>query len=174
MNNGVKFTAVPSAEELQASPGYPSRERMERGAVACIECVQDIPCNPCEAACPFGAITVGEPITNLPALDEERCTGCGLCIAQCPGLAIFVVHKNYTDSTALVTFPYEYHPLPEEGQEVSCAGRAGEFVTPGRVKSVKLLKKYDRTPLVAVEIAKEYCDSVRTVCPKEKRQDAGN
>ena len=41
---GIIYTGVPSKEELAAAPGVPSRERMEKGRVACIECVQEIPC----------------------------------------------------------------------------------------------------------------------------------
>ncbi len=166
MNKGVRYTGMPSLEELQNSPGTPSLERIEKGSVAFIECVQDIPCNPCEKACPFGAITVGNPITNLPSLDEEKCTGCGVCIAKCPGLAIFRIHKNYTDNTALVEFPYEYFPLPQKGEEVPCGDRAGEFVTMGKVSSVKNPKAYDGTSVITVEIPKEFYNDVRTICRK--------
>lgn len=85
MTEGVRFTGIPSAEELRGASGIPSQERMKKGPVAVIECVQEIPCNPCENACPFGAIKIGDPITNLPVLDGEKCTGCGTCVAMCPG-----------------------------------------------------------------------------------------
>ena len=81
---------VLSPEGLAKLPGMPSKERLEQGAVAVIECAQEIPCDPCEGACPAGAIHVGELITNLPALAADKCTGCGLCIPVCPGLAIFL------------------------------------------------------------------------------------
>lgn len=100
---------------MERTPGIPTPERLERDPVACIECVQCIPCNPCETACPQKAITVGTPITTLPWLDEDKCNGCGICITRCPGLAIFNLHKNYSDTTALVSFPYEYVPLPVKG-----------------------------------------------------------
>jgi Fe-S-cluster-containing hydrogenase component 2 len=170
MKCGVKYTGIPSEEELLASPGRPSRERMEKGPVAFIECVEDIPCNPCEEACPFGAITVGLPITNLPVLHGDQCTGCGLCIAQCPGLAIFKVHLNYTETTSLVEFPYEYCPLPEEGDTVPCGDRNGDYVTQGKVISVKNAKVNDGTAVVGVEIPKAYCLEVRTICRKENRR----
>lgn len=167
MNRGVKYSGIPSQEELAASPGVPSLERMEKGPVAYIECVQEIPCNPCEKACSFGAISVGQPITNLPVLDDEKCSGCGLCLSQCPGLAIFCVHLNYTDTTSLVDFPYEYLPPPLEGSTVRCGNRAGEYVTDGRVIKVKNPKINDSTAIVSVEVPKSYCLEVRTVCRKE-------
>ena len=36
----------------------------------------------CAKACPFGGITLGE--NGLPQVNEEVCTGCGLCVASCP------------------------------------------------------------------------------------------
>ena len=36
----------------------------------------------CAAACPFGAITMGEK--GLPVVDEVKCTGCGTCERVCP------------------------------------------------------------------------------------------
>ncbi|MCK5202046.1 MAG: FAD-dependent oxidoreductase, partial [Spirochaetales bacterium] len=46
-----------SLKEFQKSPGFPSGDRIRKGAVACIECAQEIPCNPCVDSCPSGAIT---------------------------------------------------------------------------------------------------------------------
>lgn len=36
----------------------------------------------CQGACPFGAITMGED--GLPRIDEATCTGCGICVRECP------------------------------------------------------------------------------------------
>ncbi len=100
MSRGIKKTGVPSWDELRATPELPKEKRIEEGSVAFIECVQEIHCNPCEEACSQGAIIIGEPITNLPQLDGEKCTGCSMCVAACPGLAIFKIHKNYTATTS--------------------------------------------------------------------------
>ena len=36
----------------------------------------------CEAACPFGAISMGA--NELPKVDKEKCVGCGKCVKACP------------------------------------------------------------------------------------------
>ena len=150
-------------ELLNALPGVPDPRRMEEGPVAVIECAQEIPCNPCCRACPQGAITVAPVITALPSLRGEVCTGCGLCIPKCPGLAIFVVHKNYTESTSLVSFPYEYLPLPAVGDTLPCVGRDGAYLTHGVVKRVLTPTVYDHTAVVTVEVPKAHCMAVRII-----------
>ena len=79
---------IMTTEELRAIGHYPSEERMRKGPVAVCECLQRIPCNPCESSCPFHAITIGEDISNLPELDADKCVGCGSCITHCSGLAL--------------------------------------------------------------------------------------
>lgn len=37
----------------------------------------------CAKACPFGALHI-DPATQLPVVDEEKCTSCGKCVAACP------------------------------------------------------------------------------------------
>ena len=163
----------PSQEELRATPGYPSAERLAKGRCAVIECVQEIPCNPCETVCPRGAIEVGQPITNLPKLDVDACTGCGLCVAICPGQAIFIIDRAYAPGEALVGFPYEYVPLPLVGQKVEAVNRVGEVVGEGRVVQVNNAKHNDRTPVVFLAVPVELADEVRSmkrmVCQREKR-----
>lgn len=143
--------------------GIPSEERMQLGPVACIECFQKIPCNPCEEACPRGAITVGENITGLPKLDENKCNGCGVCMSRCPGLAIFVLNAAYSEDTALVSFPYEYLPLPEKNQKVICTDRDGQYVVDGIIRQVQVAKMFDHTAIVTVEIPKKHVMEVRFI-----------
>lgn len=163
MKEGIVYTGVPSEAELKACPGIPSPGRMAKGRVAVIECVQQIPCNPCEAACPFGAIQIGDQITNLPHLEEDKCTGCGMCVAQCPGLAIVVVDKAYSQEEATVDFPFEYLPLPQVGQTVEAVDRTGQRVCSGRVVTVKQGKQYAGTRVVSVAVAKDCADRVRSI-----------
>ncbi|HAE80279.1 MAG: 4Fe-4S binding protein [Clostridium sp.] len=173
MMEGVVYTGVPSQAELAACPGIPSEERMRKGRVACIECVQEIPCNPCEGICHFGAITVGEQITNLPCLDEKACTGCGLCVAHCPGLAITIIDKSYSETEATVDFPFEYIPLPKEGDVVDAVSRGGEVVCKGRILSVKKPKAYAGTAVVSMAVPQEYIDEVRSMKRLPRGEEAG-
>ena len=152
---------VVSLAELRASPGYPSEERFDSGPVAVIECIQEIPCNPCENACRFNAIIIGKPITNLPRLVEERCRGCGECIPACPGLAIFLVNRAYSSEEEAVSIPYEYLPLPEVGSTVDALDRRGERVCSGRVIKVANPRKNDNTAVVTLAVPKRYSDQVR-------------
>ena len=170
--SGILYTGILSAEELSLCPGITGAERFEAGPVAVIECVQQIPCDPCEHACPSKAITVGHPITRLPVLDGTKCTGCGQCIAPCPGLAIFLVHKHYTDTTSLVEFPYEFLPLPEEGSVVPCGGRDGRFIANGKVVKVKKTVHANGTALVQVEVPREFFMDIRTICRKRTSHGA--
>ena len=168
MENTLEYTGIISNEELNKCPGCPSQERIKKGPVAIIECNQEIPCNPCEDACPFGAIKVGEPITNLPILDEEKCKGCGLCIASCPGLAIFVIDYTYSEKEASVSFPFEYLPLPKVGEIVSAVNREGKVVTMGKVIKRINSKKNDRTSIVTISIPKKWLMDVRGILIPQK------
>jgi len=161
MSQNILQNGYPSMEELEKFHRLPSKERYEKGPVAVIECIQPIPCNPCEAACRFGAIQVGTPIINLPKLNEEKCVGCGVCIAHCSGLAIFVVDKTYSETEATVSFPHEYLPLPQKGDVVDAVNRGGEVVCKAEVLRVVNSKANDCTPVVTVIIPKELADEVR-------------
>lgn len=152
-----------SAKEV--APRLPSAERLAKGPVAVIECVQEIPCNPCENACPFKAITVGLPITTLPALDADKCKGCGACIAKCPGLAIFIVDASRPGNEGTVQMPYESYPLPAVGEKVAACDRRGAVVASGTVEKVLAGATQDHTAVVTVRVPKELVNVVRAMRP---------
>lgn len=154
---------VLTVEEIRNCPGWPEDESIEKKRVAVLECVEDIPCNPCEEICPVGAIQVGSPITNLPAIDGEKCTGCNQCIAICPGLAIFVVEKNHSEHLSLISIPYELLPLPGRGDRVKGLNRSGEWVCDAQVESILTYKKFDKTNIVTITVEKKFCHEVRSI-----------
>lgn len=132
-----------------------------RGARVVIECEQNIPCNPCEALCPNGAITVGGDMVNFPVLDAQKCNACGLCVVGCPGLALFVINREYSSTETEIMLPCEFLPLPEKGDRVDASDREGNFVCKATVSRVTRPKKFDRTALVALVVEDGYADVVR-------------
>ena len=161
--NTSNHIATYSLKEFQKSPGFPSEDRIRKGAVACIECAQEIPCNPCVDSCPSGAITITESITNLPFLDQTKCTGCSLCLASCPGQAIFLLNYNYSDNKASISFPYEYLPLPKSGETVMGVNRDGESVTQVEIIKVDNKKKNDLTAIITVTVEKRFINDIRSI-----------
>jgi len=162
----LKTSGAHSLEELAEAGVIPSRKEMENKPCVCIECIEEIPCNPCETSCPAGALTVGEPITNLPRIDREKCTACGLCIPACPGLAIWI--KSVKGDRAQIRFPWEYLPYPVVGEEVEMADRSGDAVCKGVVRSVSIPARNDRTAVVTAEFPAEFVDAVVTIRRKHE------
>jgi hypothetical protein len=76
---------------------------------------------------------------------------------------MFVVHKNYTESEALIYLPYEMHPLPEKGSVVGGCDRKGEVVCKARIEKVIKSKKLQKTSILAIAVPKEYFEIVRAV-----------
>jgi Fe-S-cluster-containing hydrogenase component 2 len=150
-----KTTGYIADEDLLNAPGIPSEARRRKGPVAVIECIEDIPCNPCEASCKAEAISVGEDITALPRLDEEKCIGCQSCVPICPGQAIFIVDESLPDGKAAVTMPYEFLPLPEKGETVTALDRSGRDLGNGVVTAVRKTERMDRTAVVTIEVPRE-------------------
>lgn len=154
-------TGVPTEEDLQKVA--PSAERLAKGPVAVIECFQRIPCNPCYTACKRGAIKEFRDINDLPEIDHDLCNGCGLCVSKCPGLAIFIIDETYSEKEALVKLPYEFVPLPKEGDTVKAMDREGRVVGEARVVKIQNGKYEDRTPVISVAVPKELSMVVRNI-----------
>ncbi len=148
-----------TAEDLQAV--LPTPDRRRRGAVAVIECFQEIPCNPCADACPRGAITMPENISQRPVFDPDKCNGCGVCVGRCPGLAIFVVDYSYGEDTALLKIPYEFRPLPQAGDSVTALDRQGAAVGSARV--VKVQEQKNRTTILWLAVTAAMATAVRNI-----------
>ena len=157
----LKSTGIPTPEEI--NDVFPSDERLNKGAVAVIECFEQIPCNPCHTGCKLGAIKPFADISDLPIINHDECTGCSLCIAKCPGLAIMVVDMTYSDTEALIKIPYEFSPLPNEGDIVKGLDRSGEEISDVKVVKVLNPKAFDKTPVVTVAVPKDKVRIIRNI-----------
>ncbi len=145
-------------DEIERYPGVVKKI----GIHPVMECTQNIPCNPCQDACPKECIKIGENITALPAVDEEaNCIGCGLCVASCSGQAIFLLDDSSEDEYASVTLPYEFLPLPEIGTKGRALSRAGKTLCSAVVTQVKSIKAYDKTTLLTMKVPRKYGMSAR-------------
>ena len=160
----LESTGAPSDRELDSV--RPSEERLRRGPVAVIECFQRIPCDPCFHLCKQGAIKPFENINDLPEIDSEKCTGCGICIGGCPGLAIFVVDMSTPSREGSVSLPYEFLPLPEKGHEVLALDREGKVVGKGTV--VKVQTKKNKRTVITIAVPKDLVMVVRNIRLQEE------
>ncbi|MEO0108215.1 MAG: 4Fe-4S binding protein [candidate division WOR-3 bacterium] len=161
--NTARRTGVLQEQQLRQHGLLPSSERMAQGPVAIIECIEEIPCNPCVDACPKKAIKIEGSIICQPSVDFAACNGCGTCVARCPGLAIFIVNMNYRATEASVALPYEFLPRPTPGSTVQALDRAGRIVCQARVERVLDSKALDRCAVVTVAVPKRFGNRVRGI-----------
>ena len=154
-------TGVASLEMIEKI--LPGKERQEKGAFALFECFEEIPCNPCYTSCKVGAVEPLEDINDLPKVDYEKCSGCGICVSECPGLAIFIIDKTYSETEAAIKLPYELLPLPEVGQEVDAKDREGKVIGKARVVKVQSSKALNKTNVVTIAVPKEHALIARSI-----------
>lgn len=155
----LEKTGIPTDDNLEKVT--PDKKRLAKGPVVIIECFQKIPCDPCAISCKLGAIKPFKNINDLPMVDFDKCTGCGICISSCPGLAIFVIDMNYSDEKSLIKLPHEMIPLPEKGEDVYALDRAGSIL--GKVKVVRVLKIKNKTNIISLEVPKSMVMKVRSI-----------
>jgi Fe-S-cluster-containing hydrogenase component 2 len=145
-------TGVLLVKDLQ----LPTKKQLEKG-VAILECVQEIPCDPCVASCPVHAISMKD-INAPPVNDFEKCIGCTKCVGICPGLAIFVVKVK--DDKAWISLPYEFVPVPKVGDMTSALDRAG--VVRGKAL-VKKVVKQGKTMVITIEVESNLAMDIRNI-----------
>lgn len=153
-----------SEKEIKQYPGITRTV----GIHPVMECTQNIPCNPCQDACPKKCIKIGENITSLPAVDPEaQCIGCGMCVAACSGQAIFLVNEQFEQDYASVTLPYEFLPLPEKGAEGKALDRSGNEVCRAEVVEIKASKAFDHTNLLTIRVPADMAMKARFFISQE-------
>lgn len=134
----------------------PTKKQLEKG-VAILECVQEIPCNPCVESCPVHAISM-EDINAIPVNDFEKCIGCTKCVGVCPGLAIFVL--KIKDDNAWITLPYEFLPIPKVGAVVQALNRSGE--SKGKAVVKKVIRQ-GKTMVITIETKSSFAMDIRSI-----------
>jgi Fe-S-cluster-containing hydrogenase component 2 len=134
----------------------PSKKQLEKG-VAILECIQEIPCDPCVDSCLVHAISMKD-INAPPINDFNKCIGCTKCVGICPGLAIFVVRIK--DKKAWITLPYEFMPVPKVGDTVKAVDRTGAIRGDALVKKVV---KSGKTMVITIEVDSELAMDVRHI-----------
>lgn len=72
----------------------------------------------CEEVCPFGAITTDE--ADLPVVDLDKCTGCGVCVRECPKQIIFLAPR--AKETYVRCMSHDKARAVKQACEVGCIG----------------------------------------------------
>ncbi len=154
----IEKTGIASLEQVKQE--FPDKVVLKKPK-AIIECYKEIPCNPCHTSCPFEAIYIPEDINVRPKIDFDKCTGCGICVYNCPGLAIMVTQIK--DGKIAMRIPYEFTPLPEVNQTVYVVNRAGERISEAKVTRVQISEKQNKTALIAIELDEQYLYEAITI-----------
>ena len=158
-----------TAEILKSKPGITIEESFpeeEEGVFPVFHCTQEIPCNPCTAACPQGLIEIDEAdIRKLPSFigDEvdKVCVGCEKCVTVCPGLAVTLVDYRKQRGEAIVTIAYEFlRESIEVGDLVTVLDAEGQTLGNVEVTSVRAVKAFDRTIAVKVRAPRGYAKRI--------------
>ncbi|MFP4459244.1 MAG: 4Fe-4S ferredoxin [Candidatus Zixiibacteriota bacterium] len=156
----LRKCGIASKDNINSVIPDPNR-RQEKGYVI-IECYQEIPCDPCVAACPKKAIKPMSNINETPIADLNICDGCGLCIALCPGLAIFAVDETREDY-AILKIPHEFNP-PAKGDIVEALGRDGKIMA--KVEVDRVIRTKSKTSVVWLRIKdRELLQDIRAIKP---------
>jgi Fe-S-cluster-containing hydrogenase component 2 len=137
-------------------------------------CDQEVPCNPCTSVCPVGAIrTEDDEITGLPYItDLDACTGCGSCVAVCPGLSMILVDYRGDPEHPLITLPYEiWRERVEVGQKVPVTDADGAILGYYPVEKISTRRKYPGTLLVQIKVNKKAAKAAMGIWVQEKQME---
>ena len=151
---------------LKSGPGATQEEVIPdelEGIVPVFHCNQEIPCDPCTLVCPQGNIYIDpNDIRQVPRYIAEQtgqeCTGCGKCVAICPGLAITLVdYCPRGQDGPVVTIPYEFgREALHKGDVVTVLDTQGEVLGQVEVVRTQMGRATDRTMLVKVRAPRDY------------------
>jgi len=154
----IDATYYRKAEILKSKPGQifpPTAFSLTDKFRPVIRCDEEIPCNPCTSVCPVNAIQLENRLGTIMDIPRytSGCTGCGLCVLICPGLAITLA-RRVDANTAEVVLPYEFIPDFQVGDKIELTATAGAFLGYGEVQKIRYHKKF-RTYLVTAKTTLE-------------------
>jgi thioredoxin reductase/ferredoxin len=166
-----------TAEILKSKPGETSDENLPQdrsGVFPVLHCHQEIPCDPCTKVCPHDLIHIdSSDIRKLPTYavkDENKgCTGCGKCVAICPGLAVTLVDFRKNPDFPTVTIPHEF--LKDSigvGDRVTVLDTKGAPLEDLEVVEIRAVKANDRTILVKVKAPGEFAAKIAGIRVQDK------
>jgi sarcosine oxidase subunit alpha len=167
-----------TAEILRSKPGIIVKETLpegEEGVMPVFHCTQEIPCDPCTAICPQGAIHIDKnDIRRLPAFIGEQlgktCIGCEKCVTICPGLAITLVDYRKGAEHAIVTIAYEFlRESIREGDTVTVLDAEGLVLGNVEVVGVRAIRTFDRTIAVRVKAPRRYAKRIAGIQVQERQ-----
>ncbi len=153
---------------LKSRPGkifemkYPE---IKEGVYPILNCVQEIPCNPCSTICPKNSILIEGSILNPPVY-TGGCIGCEMCVAVCPGTAITLV--DFRKETPIVTIPFEFDEgVLKVGGEVEVTDRLGNILGKAEVVGIRFAEKIKNLPvktrLLKLKVSPEIAEKVTGV-----------
>jgi electron transport complex protein RnfB len=111
----------------------------------------------CAKECPFDAIHLSE--NGIAEIDEDKCTGCGKCVAVCPKHSIALVPKAQA--------VYVRCHAPEKGKSISSVCKAGCIGCNLCVKKCPegAITMLDNIPVIDYNKC-THCGTCVAVCPK--------
>jgi len=177
---GLRIGEIPAEWEqkaiiLKSKPGPSVRRQQparEEGVFPIFHCDQEVPCNPCTSVCPVGAIrTERDEITGLPYItDLDACTGCGSCVAVCPGLSMTLIDYREDAEHPLVTLPYEiWREGLEAGQKIPITDVEGAILGYYPVEKISTRRKYPGTLLIQVKVDRKVAKAAMGIWVQEKQ-----
>jgi NAD-dependent dihydropyrimidine dehydrogenase PreA subunit len=129
-----------------------------------IDCPERIACDVCAAVCARGVIAIGDPITNRPTLnDEENCAQCGLCVAGCPGQAIFLVGESDAEGRCQVTLPYELSEDIVSQRFLQAVDNLGRSIGSAKLIRIRRDLKFNKTSLLEISVSQKVAAAVRGI-----------
>jgi len=142
---------------------------------------QGLRCELCFRACPVPgtAITVEHHPRRLrthamfvPVVSSDACTGCGSCVAVCPGLSMVLVDYREDPEHPLVTLPYEiWRERVEVGQNVPITDVDGAILGYYPVEKISTRRKYPGTLLVRIKVDKKAAKAAMGIWVQEKQTE---